>query len=87
MEEKFYSMNDDIYFRLHDSGHKILDKEATEFHKEYPNIDIQVKWQPYKESWYKKQMWQLFSTFGGVSFAGSFLPIYDLTFEDPTGIK
>ena len=84
IKTEVYSMNDVVYFKIHSEGHKILDKYAEHFHRDNPKLDIQVKWNPYKKDWYREQMHRLFSMFGDKSFSGSILPIYDLTFKDPT---
>ena len=86
-KQKLFSMNDEIFFKISQHGHNILDKEAEEFHRENPQVDIVVKWRPYKGEWYKQQLWNLFSSFGSESFNGSSLPVYDLTFIDPTELE
>lgn len=82
--KQLFSMNDNIYFKLTATGHEILNRNAEEFHRENPQVDIQYKWSTYKDDWYKQQFWSLFREFVNMSFAGCMLPIYDMTFIDPT---
>lgn len=78
-----HSMNDNVYFKLTRSGHEILNKKAEEFHREHPEIDIQYKWQPWHENWYREQLHEILGIFGGRKYIGTLLPIYDITFEQP----
>lgn len=78
-----YSMNDYIYFKLTESGQRILDKMAEKFHRENPKMDIKWGPDPWRGDWYKEQLWQLFQWFGGTSYCGGTLAAYDLTFVEP----
>jgi hypothetical protein len=80
---KTYSLNDDVYFKLTESGRKILQEQATAFHRERPNVDIRYSPEPFRGEWYKQQAHWILRTFGGRSFVGALLPVSDLTFEEP----
>ena len=80
---KTYSLNDMVYFKLTESGHEILRKNAEQFHRDYPKTDIQYRPDPFRDDWYRNQLHWILSEFGGRCMAGQLLPISDLTFEDP----
>jgi len=80
---KTYSLNDYIYFKLTESGHIELNRQAEEFHRTTPQADIQYKPHEWRKGWYKQQAWWLLQHFGGTSFCGQLLPVSDLTFEEP----
>jgi hypothetical protein len=80
---KTYSLNDCVYFKLTEAGHRVLRELSTAFHRDYPHIDIRYRPEPFRGEWYKNQMHWILSTFGGHSLVGGLLPITDLTFEEP----
>jgi hypothetical protein len=80
---KTYSLNDTIYFKLTEAGHKELNRQAEEFHLRSPECDIKYKPDSWRGDWYRQQAWWLLQHFGGSSYCGVMLPIYDLTFEEP----
>lgn len=81
---KNYSMNDEIYFRLTDAGRKILHEQATEFHRNHPEVDIKYSWVPFKGDVYREQLWAVVVAFGNYIGSGNILPIFDISFTDPT---
>jgi hypothetical protein len=80
---KIYTLNDYVYFKMTNTGHRIEQRKAKEFHKENPEIDIRYSLEPYKGDWYRTQMHDLFRHFGDRTYVGQLLPIKDLTFEEP----
>lgn len=80
---KTHTMNDCIYFKLTETGHRILNENAEKFHRDFPHIDMKYKWEPWKGEWYKEQLHKIFKEFGAISFNGRLLPVTDLTFEEP----
>ena len=80
---KTFSLNDTVYFKLTESGRKILQESATAFHRANPQVDIRYAPEPYKGDWYRNQLHWILSEFGGRSLVGTILPVTDLTFDDP----
>jgi hypothetical protein len=79
-----HSLNDTIYFKLSESGKRILGEKATSFHSANPQFDFKYAPDPWRGDWYKSQVHWILSEFGDRHYVGSVLPVFDLTFEEPT---
>ena len=92
---KTHSMNDEVYYQVTNSGRKVMIDNLDELYDRVRETTpfwrpkLQEPWRTDYDgngstiNWYRAQLYHLFNEFGGGSFVGGELPIFNITFDEP----
>jgi hypothetical protein len=81
LNQDYFSMNCNVYFKLTEKGKEIWDNENAKLNKEFLHHSWEIEY--HHEDWVKDQLWCVFNRFGQFCSNGMDLCIYDITFYDP----